>query len=511
MRFPRVRFTRRLRPPPAEDAGGARKPGFSVLVLMGVVATCGLTFWAVRVVRDSLAPVHGWSRMLRDGDVDQRLEAVAGLATIDGPHVPTALPALSAAVRDGNDRVAAMASQALTQASLAALRSGDPASSRRAVEALAVALGDPRPEIRTWAALGIAGSGAGQLGAEGASAWTDPLIAALGDPDETVRLSAAKALGQVQCGGIGLAALEATLGSDASERVRVESARALGSCRTDFDRVTLVLIRALRTNHGEVRDACAGSLSLILEDPSRRRSEAIVPQLVEALSDAEPEVRCQAAAVLGEIGAAAEPGLPALVAMLNEPEPERGTMSYGPGGWIRWEPVSNAARALGRIAPGTSSEEEAAAALLAALREEKSDLRRAAFAQGLAEFGPELGGPAVPILLEILREAAGRAKSGPPAPAVCLALGRLAPRSPLADDVLAALTSSLDSKDDDTRLAAAEALGAFGPRAKSALPRLRDLAGPAEQGRWERPTVLTAIHRIEGEPASDGSAAGPSE
>ena len=60
------------------------------------------------------------------------------------------------------------------------------------------------------------------------------------------------------------------------------------------------------------------------------------------------------------------------------------------------------------------------------------------------------------------------------------ALGKLAPKS--ADSVVPALTAVLDDEDLDPRIAAANALGAYGPDAKSAVTALTDrlLKGDAE-------------------------------
>ncbi|WP_165245293.1 HEAT repeat domain-containing protein [Paludisphaera soli] len=493
MRRPRAWFTRQGSIAPSEDPGGARKPSISVMALMAIVATCGLTFWAARVVRDDLAPVHTWSRMLRDGEVDQRQEAAAALAAIEAPQVPIALPALSAAVLDPDARVATQAIQALGQASRVA---GDPDLGRRAVEALAVGLGDARPQIRAWTALVLANSAAAQLGPEGASAWTDPLLAALGDPDENVRVAATRALARVPCGEAGLAALEAILASDASTRVRSEAALALGSSRTDFDRVTIALLHALGKDEAPVREACDSALFSMHVDPTRRRSAAIVPRLTEALADPDPRVRCHAVATLGEIGPAAESSVAPLVAMLHEPSsPETWRPSVNVP--IRWQAASQAALALGRIAPETPRAKEATSALIALLREGKDEDARASAAEALADFGADLTTPAVPLLLDVLKATVGNPPPMPPAPSICFALGRIAPGSPLAVDAIKALTAALDSADSDTRLKAAEALGAFGPRASPSLPRLRALAGSGGEDHRVVEAAGSAVRRID--------------
>ena len=74
----------------------------------------------------------------------------------------------------------------------------------------------------------------------------------------------------------------------------------------------------------------------------------------------------------------------------------------------------------------------------------------------------------------MLKETAG--KNGPPAPVVCLVIGQAAPGTPWADKAVEALSAALDSGWEFTRSEAVTALARFGPRARSALPRLRALA-----------------------------------
>ena len=75
--------------------------------------------------------------------------------------------------------------------------------------------------------------------------------------------------------------------------------------------------------------------------------------------------------------------------------------------------------------------------------------------------------------------------------------------SPLPiDDVLPALTAALDSNWLDARYSAAEALGGFGARAKSALPRLRALE-KADQWPWVQKAAGSAALRIEEPPVNE--------
>jgi HEAT repeat protein len=56
-----------------------------------------------------------------------------------------------------------------------------------------------------------------------------------------------------------------------------------------------------------------------------------------------------------------------------------------------------------------------------------------------------------------------------------IALGKIAPDLPTADQAVAALRAALDSKDSMCRECAINALVSFGPRAAAAIPRIQEL------------------------------------
>ena len=141
---------------------------------------------------------------------------------------------------------------------------GDP----RAVEALGEALGDPDAGVRQQATIALSKLGAPAL---------DALVAALRDPDKDVRQFAAKALGQVG-----------------------DPRGAAG------------LVIALRDIHLDVRSQAAFALSRI--------GAPAVETLVNALQDADPNVRANAARILGQIGDAR-----ALPALERVAQSDRGT------------------------------------------------------------------------------------------------------------------------------------------------------------------------------------------
>jgi HEAT repeat protein len=389
------------------------------------------------------------------------------------------------------------------------------------VPALIAALKDPRPDVRTNAAvrLGFVASDPRSAGADTIAASTRALETALKDPSDQVRGGAAYGLGRIGTAGPPPAALLAALDGDASAGVRHNAAEALGEFQSGHDQNTLALLRALGKDVPNIRDACDSSLRRLLfrRNPNEERvSAAIVPALMEALTSRDLRVRYYAAAALGEVGAGAGASIPALIGMLNEP-PDSDmvrTAKLDPG---RWDPAGQAAVALGEIAPTTPQAGEAATALVAVIRRAMLERRQAPAAEAppqssivrgvvldwrpamaagaLARFSPDLTAPALPLLLDLLKETAGQV--GPPAPSVCAAIGQAAPGTPRADEAIEALSAALDSTWEYTRAEAAAALAKFGPRARSALPRLRALE-KTDPKPSVRNTASSAALRIEG-------------
>jgi HEAT repeat protein len=446
---------------PSRVDGKARKWLVRVRTLLVLGVTCGAALWAVWVAREMTSPAHQLAGKLRDGTVTQRRAAVGKVGQHGVDAIWPTVPALVQALRDKDQQVAMSAVSSLKQALQAARNygSGDPAAARTAVTALTAALKDPRPDFRMVVAMALADApGAKVIGDDTAAAAAEALVAALS--------------------------------GDTSVQVREAAAEALGELRSEHDRATVALLRALGKDEPNVHKACAKALWRLKDhrDPGEsKRTAAIVPALIERLADREPQVRSQTAAVLGEIGPEARASITALIGMLNEaPEPKQP------------DAAGQAALALGEIAPATPQAGEAVTGLIAFLRGTPLDLRRAQAAESLARFGPELTAPVVPVLIDVLKEIAG--KDGPPGPQVCKAIGRAAPGSPQADQAVAALSAALNSSWGFTRTEAAQALARFGSRARSALPKLHDLA-KSDRERVVRDAAAAAAPRIEG--ASD--------
>lgn len=233
--------------------------------------------------------------------------------------------------------------------------------------------------------------------------------------------------------------------------------------------------------------------------------------------------RDSAAALLGAIGPAAEPAVPALLRVLTR-EPAVSVLDYG---------RVAAAKALGDIG---ASPERVVPALVAALASDKDDLRGAAI-DALGRFGPRAKA-AAPVLWEVARGTQKRA--GQPVMltdlrepgvfrewkarvAAVSALARLGedPRGTIAglleplrgasgEARRAALAAVGDLAENggpavtllvqafrefkDDRVAVATLLGTLGPAAREALPALEEAArqGPPEV----RDAASAAIKRI---------------
>ncbi len=114
---------------------------------------------------------------------------------------------------------------------------------------------------------------------------------------------------------------------------------------------------------------------------------------------------------------------------------------------------------------------------------------------------------AVPCLLHALQDA-GKPASGPVKPeyayAAIASLREIAVEAPLSkamvDDVIEAVSRSLDHPQDWVRSEAANALGAFAHRASAALPRLRALSESAKEPLLVRRAAARAIEEIEAKP-----------
>ena len=231
---------------------------------------------------------------------------------------------------------------------------------------------------------------------ENARAAVPELIEALGDRSWQVRLAALEVLEQV----------------DNAEK---RSAPEIGALLTDSERI--------------VRRATGRTLL-------KMGHEAAIRACVEALESKCVTARTSAAEVLSQIGPAAEPAIPALLAATD-------AWKLPPSGWL--------------------SGDHSIAILLLITR----------CCEAIAAVGPA-GADAVPQLIEVMERnsnyCADRARL-PLRPSFALAFGSLGKDGAATESLMAAL----ESKDANVRLCAIESLGEIGPPASGAVPKLLEL------------------------------------
>ena len=451
-----------------------------------------------------------------------------------------AIPALVAVLHSPDAEVRSLAATSLAEfrdaageavpALLAILKGPDgpgpsrPATGRDPVISAVEALGRLAPsrshtEESVAAVLKVLRSGDGRRRVAAAAALggfraEDDLIAALAesirDRDLAVRLASVHALQALGLNAPFRApkALAEAL-DDESADVRVYAASTLAHVGLGIDPFIPALVRhAERDPNAQAREACQIALQDLVPPAV---TEAAIPDLAAALASRDPRVRGAVAVVLGRLGPPARAAIPALIRVLRTPVVEEsvptahvhaGQLYFSaqvmgtspkrtPNAWA--DQLYWTVQALGRIAPGSAMAGESVAALMAVLKPEETDLNTAVVT-ALGAFGPAAA-PAVPILLQTLRQAIAERKAWL-AVWTAAALGRIAPDVASSAEAIAALEGSLKHPEGDGFLCckAAEALGEFGPVAVSATPGLIELLkrGPSPG----RATAAMALGRI---------------
>jgi HEAT repeat protein len=291
------------------------------------------------------------------------------------------------------------------------------------------------------------------------------LIAALGRPDAQVRNTAASIL--------------MSFGPEARAAIPllIAMARETWSDSTEMDRQRFNL-------------DCLAIQTLTKIAVKTDSAGQVVAALIELVQEKSP-TRCHAAVVaLGEFGPAAESAVAGLIRALPWHLP-RAANSL-----VRDPPV--VIKALARIAPGTKLAGAAIAALGKVARTGTPDIQSAA-ADALCDFGPAAES-AVPDLIRAI-EAATSEKRYEVTWRASVALGRIAPGTKSAGDAIAALHALLRSRtpEPNGQIAAADALGDFGPAAERAVPDLIQILKNSSHDEAEvqvMSTVAGALARI---------------
>lgn len=297
-------------------------------------------------------------------------------------------------------------------------------------------LSAPQPATREQAAETL-----GQYGPVAADA-VPALAGALKDSDQRVRHEALLALERIGAGAqAAVPDLKAILEKGPAS-MKLGAVHALTSIGPDADPATDALMRLAKGDDPSL--ATAAVLALVRIHPDQAEDlERAVPQLIKSLSSKQSQVRNDAVAALGEIGA---PSVRALIDVLGKESSDPVTAAL-------------AAAALGMVGPDAAP---AIPALTKALASKSEKLREQA-AHALAGIGPAAK-EAVPALADLLTSKTGQVRA-----IAANALGNLGEASaPATSGLIKALTDP----DVNVRRESAQALGEIGPAAKAAVPSL---------------------------------------
>jgi hypothetical protein len=166
---------------------------------------------------------------------------------------------------------------------------------------------------------------------------------------------------------------------------RKAAAVALGRYRGGAEFAVPILFRAAEASDGQEE----AEWIVILN--SLPPSAAVVPLLTEKLGHSRPTIRACAAKMLAAIGPAAQPAIPDLIALLDEPPAEPTDIQRQLLGDDDTDPALAAVWALQSIAPRQRGQHTRAGKALRAfaLRHDASSLRGSRARDALPDFGPD--------------------------------------------------------------------------------------------------------------------------
>ena len=282
------------------------------LVLVSLVALLAMLAWfePTRIVRGWLAreafyqgrPTSYWNKALRNEDPQARQNTLTELKKGGAEATPVLIELLVETTPPAEEAIEVRwtAGDLLGQQG----KEGAPA-----VPALAGALKDPDPHVRSVAAksLGLIGPAA--------KAAVPQLKERLTTED---RLDAMKALANF--GSEALPALESltALLKDSDDKVRWQAARILGKIGPTAAPAVPALLAALKDEDDEVREHAAEALGDI--GPNVPNANQVVTALAETLKDPKSNVRRDAVRSLGQLGPVARPALPEVKKLTTDKE-----------------------------------------------------------------------------------------------------------------------------------------------------------------------------------------------
>jgi HEAT repeat protein len=406
----------------------SRRSGVQQLVLL--VVSAGALFWGGRLVWDARHPISVAARRLHSPDTAERLAAIQELSHVESGSTGDAIRALTPALADLDPSVRRTAAQALVgPGAVAAKNVTDSEAVHEAVRGLVGALKDPDPSVQIGAAgslrilAGVTPGNAGRRGGRGGG--SAPAKTAESIPSVVDKAAVVTAL--------------LDLLADQNPDVRQAAIFALGPVAPSvLGEPPQALLRALEDESGTNRATAVGTLAAF-----QRGLDSFVPSLLRHMASDEPRVQEACGQALGRIPPSALSGVvtPALIEGLQSRDRN-----------VRIRIISLLERVPGDVT-------KLAPALTTVLKEPVDSDQ--AESEGPAS-APTYSGPA--------HKAAE-------------ALGRLAPKTAAAGEVIAALAEVVQSGPPQRRASAARALGQFGPAAASAIPALLRLLDAPESGK----------------------------
>lgn len=307
--------------------------------------------WAARSGMDA-SWLTAQGRALRDADVAPRRAAARALADARGAEA--ALPALTAALRDGDAEVRAQAAQAIERLG--------PKAAPAAADLRDLLAREPQPEVRARVARALSAVGGHGDGARGEALVAGLLEAARGTGERAMPDVAL--VDALAAAGPSAPPLLADALQDPDPGVRWHTAAAFMHIGHRAHAVAPALLAAMDDPVWTVRNASGRAL----EDVA---TAADVPLLARALGDPSAETRYHVARALARTGPGAAPAVPALVAALSDED---------------WEVRLESARALGAVGTAAKSAFAALAHLLHGDREPQVRVA-AAFSLAVVEPG----------------------------------------------------------------------------------------------------------------------------
>ncbi|MCG8583880.1 MAG: HEAT repeat domain-containing protein [Pirellulales bacterium] len=466
--------------------------------------------------KPSLPAVDDLAKLLKDPDARVRRAVLDAFGKIR-PGPDKAVPILSKAFKDADPSVVARALHSISEAgdrvvpamiellkddgtrywALVVLHDLGP-EAKDAVPALVEILSDKRPEVRMEALMVLAAIGPDAKDAAAA------VVKQLDDPEIAVKRAAALAAGR-----IGPACVAATpklrdAYQKADEFHKNIAIWALAKIRTDNPayRQTAIekLLIGLRNKDRQIQAACSrGLIDLKLNEAETQRMVGI---LAKVLQTGEEPNKHEAAHALSVIG---EPAVKALIHGLKHPSVQ--------------VPVASV---LGGMGPKAK---EAIPALLWVVDNGRAEARREALL-ALANIASEDPSAVIPAFTKTLKDPVEElqimgvfalGKMGPAAKSSVPDIAKMiSPKNPQlsriaawaltmiepeslgesTDRVVEVLSGALSNDQHFVRIEAANALGNLGPRAKAALPALKEAANdklpPVQEA------ISKAIEKIEG-------------